>query len=310
MVTDHDILNYIGASIGITLTVLLSIIIAYDIDTKCTRTVDGHSDESKKEMKILIYVNVISTLMHMIAVILGVLVTKNDISCRWRARLAVVVFHISRCSLFVIFVRRIQIAYDHPIFRLNRIHFYLLYAIIAVYFFPYVLYIDWTTVDSTYHKEFDGCFTTFTPGIVVIIVFLLDIILSMYCLILFIRPLVKMAKTRDSNNNNEDNHSLTLYYIITKYAVLSTLATVSSIIYPVLLLAFGWGYMYGFIDDFINAIVVLLLHPIHEKYYMKICGLFHGCCMLTFKLKKKIIEQQMELSSASPSGVSTNHTET
>merc|ERR1719410_2587570 len=103
-------------------------------------------------MKWLIYINVIVTWLHIPTIVTRLAFAQTDEACDMIAKIGTVVFHISRCSLYVVLIRRLQVSYKDSIHQLSKCQTISLYTIIALYFFPYVFYIDWTIVNGSYDE--------------------------------------------------------------------------------------------------------------------------------------------------------------
>ena len=295
MSTDVSTGQLVAGIIGFILMAILTLAIIYDIIIKCISFNKGFKDKTTTDMKVLIYINVIITLLHIPSIIIRIMFARTDGACDITAKVGTVIYHCSRCTLYWIFVRRLDIisSYNQTdnTMSLNKCTTYTLYGIILLYFIPYVFYFDWTVPNGIYSGS-DGCFIEYSIEIIVLIVFAIDIILAIICLYLFIKPLIKISKTTSQSGNKRVAEKL--YHTMTKSAVLGIIAIVSSLILTLLFLGVGtYWYYFSIVDDFINGIVILLIHPIHSNKYMQICGIFHKCCLKCRRVSDMERERQL-----------------
>ena len=160
--------------------------------------------------------------------------------------------------------------------------------------------------DGYYDHELNVCITTYSTLLVLIGLFI-DFIYSIYCLILFIRPLRKHAKLMVSQGENIDK-ATKYHHLIAKYTLLASIALISSQITLALAALTGYGLYWAILDNVINGYCVLMLKNIHKNIYFRLCGVCHKCCIkccgkvgIDFVPKMKMV-----YSKASRSDIETN----
>ena len=174
----------------------------------------------------------------------------NDIACVIYIYLLHISYHWSKASLYALLTARLHLSYVNTRYEysLNKVIYPLYLSTIAFIILTGIG--DYFEVKSSWSSEFRWCDTDqATWGILVTIGW--DMIATIVCLILFIRPLRKMMKqikqarkesnysvnTKTKNNNNNKNKNKIqddTPKLIRKYCILTGIALVTSII-PVLL---------------------------------------------------------------------------
>merc|ERR1711920_95998 len=102
----------------------------------------------------------------------------------------------------------------------------------------------------------------------------LDSSISFICLFLFIYPLHKLLQHQtDKEIKNQ------LYNVMIKYSILYSTAICSSFSFVISCYFLPFGYNYAMIDGLINGMMLILLHPLHNACYKRICGVMHKCCI-------------------------------
>eukprot|EP01084_Bolivina_argentea_P143969 252712_1 len=259
-------------TVGTLCSLSILTVIIYDVVAKYryykNKTTQNVTSKEDKILLCLIYLCSISFFANCIVFTMPLLNSNlNDTFCTLIVNLGGIAYHCSRCSMYTIFVRRINISFKESKFELKKIHLNILYIIIWLYFIPYVFYIDWMYCYGVHINHMKLC--TFTYNLFAFSgAYIMDNLLSWYCLYKFIYPLRQLSK--DSfNNDNEANLRIKkhLYNVMIKYAILGCTAILSTILMLTFAVIFEWGAYLLFIDDLTNVICVLLIHPAHKKLY-------------------------------------------
>ena len=155
----------------------------------------------------------------------------------------------------------------------------------------YLLYIDWLLLDDIhYSKTHSLCIIEpLSVSSILLTVFqLLHTLIVVYCLHLFVAPLREMTKHSDCINQESVNSSLLA--LTTKYTILHCSTAISSVILMILLLSTGAGHYYAMFHSFINATVMILLHPLQNDLFRKLCCLPLYLCALTHRHASAVVD--------------------
>eukprot|EP01083_Nonionella_stella_P139742 426933_1 len=209
----------------------------------------------------------------------------NTNDCRIIAPIWFALFHSSRCILYFIFIRRISVVYTDTIFAFNKLHETIAYILITIYLIIYislpfiVAYIPYAhSILSPLTVEYSvqyGCMFEHKPLSITasITSSLFNILMIIYALRLFVHPLRALIKLHP-----DEQTSGQLYVVVIKYCILHACLIVSAIAFIVACLIFPFGFRYSVVDAFMNGMVLMLLDPIHNKVYKKLCYLPHLFC--------------------------------
>lgn len=211
-----------------------------------------------------------------------------------------------KVSLYIVFVLRLKIVYDYLI---DKNTFSSLYVIIILYgistfigamtMFGKNNGITWYVNDSG-DNECD-----LDPNDILLILaaisFLTDVVIQVYYLVLFLRPLfIVLNQTSKSNNKNSNNDNDNgdnnndniidsskeeIPSIMIKYGILTCLTVITTMISLITFIFFDAQFI--IIDNVFNSMTILLMSSIHDKIYNKLCC----CCHNAFK--KIFFKQQV-----------------
>lgn len=106
----------------------------------------------------------------------------------------------------------------------------------------------------------------------------MNCIVAVYALYLFAYPIHQMIVGLDTFNR--ENASRPLYLVMIKSTILYSSSVVSSVIWMVLYLSTDIGYSYSVCHSFINGMVLILVHPVENALYKKVCCGPHYLCTL------------------------------
>lgn len=295
-IPDYHALKIASVIIGPTIILTFITAVLYDIIKKMIKKCvskrkgsDLDNNATSIDIRIMIYIDLFIILLHMIASGFNASFSKNDEDCELFTRICLSIFHIQRCLMYAIFVRRIQVIFNDTVFALSSFHTYLLYGIIAIYTsIPFVIYISWgSVIDITYNPQTSTCFLNWTVPIYYFSMAVTDIFIAIYCLYLFVYPLWKLIKSQQ-----EKKISCKLYVVMIKYSILYISSIGSAIIYIMLSYFNQFGYNYSIFDGLINGMILIFLHPIHNKAYKRICCLFHLLCIIILDAPKEYMDEQ------------------
>ena len=113
----------------------------------------------------------------------------------------------------------------------------------------------------THHKEWGITF------------YILDIILSIDCLYLFLRPLRNHIKISKHLSDKDCTHKQigidNLYKLMIKFALLASICILSSLMfYPFILYVGAYGSYFGLFDNLTNSVCILLTQAKYHNIYI------------------------------------------
>ena len=244
-------------------------------------TQSGHNDNSSTGVRMAIYIELLTLITHMMVVVLSLLSITDDRQCRRIIPIHFFLFHLSSGLLYLIFVRRIELIYADTLFKLPFYHIFNLYAGIALYSMPYLVYVDWFLIETRFDPEF-GCtlhpisFSSFLLAIAT----LLHTLIALYALYLFVYPIHHLIQQQESFNNPRVSDKL--YLVMIKYSILYSCSITSSLVLLVLSITCPVGYIWSLVSSLTNGIVLILLHPIQNKLYTKCCCCLPALCRIAW----------------------------
>eukprot|EP01084_Bolivina_argentea_P081135 146949_1 len=99
---EKNIIKLIPVSIGSTLFILLILATIYDIVVKYKKYGQNTKavDDTSKDLRILIYINILSALLRMINIIMRIFITSDGFYCQLLSHTAPTTYHIMRCSMY------------------------------------------------------------------------------------------------------------------------------------------------------------------------------------------------------------------
>lgn len=248
---------------------------------------DEGNDHTSMGIRMAIYIELLTLITHMLVGVLSLLSITNDRQCRGIIPFHFFLFHLSGGILYLIFVRRIELIYDNTLFKLPHYHIFNIYAGIALYSMPYLLYVDWFVIETRFDPEF-GC--TLHPisvsSFLLAVALLLHTLIAIYALYLFVYPLHHLIQQQESFNNPRVSDKL--YLVMIKYSILYSCSIASSLVLLVLSITSPVGYVWSLISSLTNGIVLILLHPIQNKLYKNCCCCVHALCVIAWGAPRDI----------------------
>mmetsp|Transcript_61723 Transcript_61723/g.98357 ORF Transcript_61723/g.98357 Transcript_61723/m.98357 type:complete len:548 (-) Transcript_61723:157-1800(-) len=270
------------------------LVLVYDIAKKWrkehkikTRNGDDEGEHTSMDLRAMISINLLLMLMHQLLTFANSVLPSISTECVLITKICMLTYHISRCLLYLIFARRIQVIFCDTVFALKTTHFLILYTTILLYSVPYIFYLNWSILDV--HTSLNNnrqCVMRYKSDTLSSFGFLsiaiLDIFISVYCFLLFICPLVRLIAQQD-----DKQISFKLYQLVIKYCILYSSSICSCISFYLFSYFLPFGYNYSVIDTFLNGLILILLHPIHNTLYKSICCACHSFCALLCNAPKK-----------------------
>eukprot|EP01084_Bolivina_argentea_P291369 500762_1 len=181
------------------------------------------------------------------------------------------VFYLStKCLIYYTFIFRIKIVFNGTAYEYSNNILFCLIAAVTL-FWIYGIFGSFTEIYGTneYVPSEDSYWCQCHLAIFGIILSGgLDSILSVICLILFLKPLITILGQSSGTSKNIQN-------IAIKYFLLSLLQILSTGIWAILTLFCRMGILAA-VDASINLFCVLLMSSVHQRYYYILCRVCHN----------------------------------
>ena len=256
--------NYWSATIGslIAAIIILSILAIYTFNSiKLNKTTSSQ--------KSYIYLQIVTTLT---LLLLSVTTVANIVSylliipytiCQTYLYVVYMVYGGYKGGLYIIYVARLSIVYKGSTFELNKCTNRILWLICGQYFIVWSLGNAWEMFEKktyTYIEKYGIC--SFNGGLYGIIYFgLMEIIFPLFCLGLFIKPLIQLGKTHVDD---------TLFRLCFKYTIITGSAVITSILSILIAVIFGVWVSVP-MDYIVNAICIICYDKKYQSIYDKTC---------------------------------------
>eukprot|EP01084_Bolivina_argentea_P154240 268899_1 len=133
----------------------------------------------------------------------------NDTFCIWMTRINIAIYHCSRCAFYALLITRIQISFKNSIYKYNIKLIITLFIIIFIFFLVAITSNLVLHQASAYYDEQNACCVAIYASWGIIVSGSFDFIYSIICLILFIRPLLKLRKQCQIIQPINNMHSVT-----------------------------------------------------------------------------------------------------
>eukprot|EP01084_Bolivina_argentea_P151475 264378_1 len=198
--------------------------------------------------------------------------------CGLFTNVAVIWWHCAKYSMYYIFLLRLKIAFDGSAYEYKKILYGLtiflavswIFAIFGAITEIYGEYIYVPSEDSYWCQCHLALFGVVIAGVG-------DMLFSVFCLVLFIKPLFKILKSTQDDDTELEN-------FVIKYFLLTFIAISSTAIWTVLAMLFQLGSLAG-IDMCINGMCILLMDKSYKRYYALLCKPCHQF-IANFKTKE------------------------
>ena len=247
--------------------------------TENHKSADTHSKADQKvtlDIRVMIHIEQSLIAAHLASVATSLLFVSDDLTCLRITKLALALYHLSGITLYLFFIRRIHIVYKDTFFALSTHHLCTLYTSIALYTSTYIGYVDLYRIQNIHFDAQFGCVITSHTSLPLFIPSLIKILFAIYSLLLFLRPMHII--TRDQPDKQISSK---IYAVMIKYAILFTSAIISSLIMLLIsIFMVGHNHNFAVLDSLITGLVLMLLNPIHNRAYKRLCCCAHACCML------------------------------
>ena len=283
---NFDLLSSIVASIGFFIIVTFITAICYDIVKKVSKTCkmankdrfdsEEDGDKTSIDIRIMIYVVLFLILLQMSFITYNMTSSSNHSHCWIVTYISFFLFSIWRSIMYSMYIRRIQVIYRDTAFAVSSIHIYLFYGFITLYCcFPVITFATGHHIlDFTYDSYWALPIASVREPFNYFIITTVDLFIAIYHLRLFVYPLWKLVTLQ-----KDKGVSTKLYCVMIKYSILYTSSIISNILFTALTYFVPIGYNYSMIDGFINGMILIFLHPIHNTIYKSVCCCFHNCCL-------------------------------
>lgn len=183
---------------------------------------------------------------------------------------------LSKMFMYITFIVRLYIAYNNPIFQYNERILKLSGILTIIYGLSIATAMTLTSNPYPYYDAdsyIARCVSDIHP-IIPIFLGLYDIILSIGSMIAFINPLKKMIKSMLNDKGFTEQHKNKIHELIQigmKYAILTSVASITSLIF-IVMVSFELSLIAPF-DYITNMICMILMTPYYDDkiYFQKLC---------------------------------------
>lgn len=206
-------------------------------------------------------------------------VWRSDIACDILESFSAIWYHFAKGCMYTIFVNRLYIVFYNSIFgySFKSVYFPLYTFIISFWIFAVIG--DLLFIRGRYNKDTIDCDADFALWGVALQLFI-DLILSTIFLVLFIKPLCKLAFIEQASAVDDDK----ITKLIKKNCILVCTAIISSFItvgFFVMVdantvLLDRTSFTLVNIDAVVNSVCLLLMNASMDKLYNKLCFCY-GC---------------------------------
>lgn len=203
---------------------------------------------------------------------------RSDESCDIWEFFATAFYHWSKSCLYALFIARLQIGFSNSAHSYSKQKIiYPLYILLFIYVIVATI-ADYTDVHSTWNNETKSCEPEWAVWGLLLTVGC-DLFFTIICLVLFTRPLCKLAEYSKQEKNPGNARKFEV--VVRKYSTLVSIAVISSIV--MLFVAAGIDssditqatvlQTLIMMDNFINVCCMFLLSSTHNKLYGSLCKL-------------------------------------
>ena len=232
-----------------------------------------------KAYRLLSIIIVLSIYCYVGAMILSVsfMAPKSTKYCQLSIILITWIYLFAKMFMYLAFIIRLYIVYSNPIYHYSVTKLIIISSIIITWTILLCVGASFSSKSDEYHgqKHYITYCTARTQSLGAIIMGLYDIVLSITSIIAFINPLAKVIKSSldlNSDISKEQKDKLDrLVYVGTKYVILTSVASVSTFIFMLMIVfRMSWGGSYDWI---INIICLILMTPYYDekRYYKRLC---------------------------------------
>lgn len=313
---DYNIICLISASISLTFIIVLSI---YHFIKRFTNKSATQDHIHPSSTSLISWYNAQILFSFLIILFYGLHVASmlfRDLhyvilfSCEFGVRLVGAMWCLSKASLWTLLILRLQVSFADSelvystkkviIPMLSYICFYVLVISTLGFFY--------TQGSNTNDHSSDGSDSEFNtsksdircvweyPIWALILTLVSDMIVSVVCLCLFVRPLLVMMNEAkevigdpndsraDENSYINNNSDARMWFLIKKYVILVSIAVVTTFIALITLFLDANNALNAIIcnicfdlDAIINVACVILMNAIHGRLYIKLCWICDTC---------------------------------
>ena len=204
--------------------------------------------------------------------------------CGYYMNMSPLFWHTTKNLMYYLFVSRIAIAFNDSVYQYSPMIIRGMFMVITIWWI-FAIYGDIVHVYGEWMEEPNGGWwcETYLASYGVPISFGVDIIISIICLYLFVRPLFLLLRESQCNDNDM------LLNCVIRYTLLTFIAVLSTAILCIIAIMTGIGDLIIF-DSLINIICLLLMTSSYQRYYEIICK---SCHHVIYKLAKKSPDKEL-----------------
>ena len=212
-------------------------------------------------------------------------------------------YHLGKVSVYIVLALRVNVAFhgssftDHPFVK------YTLYGnyFLTFCFFCMTVIGDSTQVTGTLTFPTDTdddsmhyCLLNDLPLWGLLTFFTCDLLISALCVTVFNYPLKMMIKNQTSADRK-------IVSLIRKYAILSTTAICTTLVFIILVVRFKLGW-FGLLDNCINTVCLLGMSSWYQKYWDRMAA----CCCCNRDEDMRRLEQSQKSMDPTVTTITTN----
>ena len=259
----------------------------------CNNTNVKHTKSENKKYKvinnIMIILIIVFTFLYQIQCLLGFFGINYQWfglipDCGYFVNLLTIWWHSSKFCIYYTFLIRIKLVFNNTAYEYSPKILYTLTSMITLLWI-YGIFGDMTEIYGSYQyiksENTYWCQSNLAMFGLIFMGFL-DSILSVFCLVLFIKPLIKILK-----NASRQKTTLKLQNFVIRYFLLAFISIVSTAILMIFSIFFKLA-AFAAIDVDINIICVLFMSSYYQKYYYMFCGSCHSTIAKCNKSKSSI----------------------
>eukprot|EP01083_Nonionella_stella_P007013 20297_1 len=255
-------------------------------------TASNVSTKSKSSIKLLFIMPLLCYFCYLTTGIGSLLSVFAIESCNTASSIATNSYLTGKCLMYFVFILRLHTVYSHSTFSYNTKILIILFAITVVYWIS-ILIINVLTIEFDVLYDVNGrkmC-TAYTDPTWMMVASAYDIIVSILCCVLFIRPLLIL-------NKHEEHETSMLFQLVLKYVILTAIAVITTFIIFVFIFLLKYPTLIT-IDIVINCICIFFFNKRYIKYYEVMCcgaiKCLQGLCNALSKNNHTIVSSDTEI---------------
>lgn len=226
-----------------------------------------YSNAIAPESKILFIMPLLSYSFYEFGLIIGALYVFNIGAfngCKY-VHFTAISYGLGKLWMYHVFIFRIYIVYSDSLFAYNAKLLIIIFIIVTIWNLFNTIFSAFTLYTYSYeigHSIYCAATLPFPAAISII---LLDIIFSILCCYLFVRPLLELRRTAGLNN-----HDGAMRQMVIKYMILTSVAIISTLCIVFIIAATTLSALIS-IDVVINCVCMMLFNKKYTHYYRILC---------------------------------------